>query len=69
LRRSQQAVAGKIGSNAVKVYACSWHRTKGNAVCSNTVRRPVDDVDRSVVDWIREHVLREELIIETVGEI
>jgi hypothetical protein len=60
---------GKVGSQTVKVYACHKHRTEGNSVCSNTLRRPVADVDAAVTDWISTNVLREELVVETLHEI
>jgi hypothetical protein len=64
-----QAVHGKVGSQSVKVYACHKHRTEGNSVCANTLRRPVADVDAAVTDWISANVLREELVVETLHEI
>jgi site-specific DNA recombinase len=64
-----QAVNGKVGSQSVKVYVCHKHRTEGNAICANTLRRPVVDVDAAVTDWISANVLREELVVETLREI
>ena len=64
-----QAVLGKIRSQSAKVYVCHNHRTGGNAICRNTLRRPVTDVDGAVTDWIAKNVLREELVIETMREI
>jgi hypothetical protein len=42
---------------------------RGNAVCANTLRRPVADVDAAVTGWIQTNVLREELVVETLHEL
>jgi hypothetical protein len=60
---------GKIGSQIVRVYMCSWHRDRGDAVCKNTVRRPVNAIDDAIVAWIKQHVLSEELVVETLKEV
>jgi hypothetical protein len=64
-----QTVNGKAGTRLIKVYVCHKHRTEGNAVCPNTLARPVEKVDGAVADWIAANVLREELVIETIREI
>lgn len=64
-----QVTNGKIGSQTVRVYMCSWHRDRGDAVCTNTLRRPVATVDEAVLSWMKQHVLTEELIIETLKEV
>ena len=61
--------SGKVGSVAIKVYGCAYHRDRGNAVCGNRLRRPVDSVDQAVVDWIQENVLTEEVIAATLREV
>ena len=60
---------GRVGYETVKVYACSWHRDRGETVCSNSLRRPVETVDRTVVDWLQANVLREEVIVEALREL
>jgi site-specific DNA recombinase len=64
-----QVANGKSGQSVIKVYGCAWHRNRGDAVCGNTVRRPVESVDGTVLSWIREHVLTEELLLETLREV
>jgi hypothetical protein len=66
---AMQAVNGRAGTQIIKVYVCHTHRTQGNAVCPNTLARPVAKVDGAVADWIVANVLREELVIETVREV
>ena len=60
---------GKWGAENVKVYSCAYHRNRGDAVCKNAVRRPVDRVDEAVIDWIEQNVLKEELIVAALDEL
>jgi DNA invertase Pin-like site-specific DNA recombinase len=57
----------RLGTAIVKVYVCSYHRSRGDEVCKNTARRPVDAVNRVLVDWMRGNVLTEELVAEVVS--
>ena len=56
----------RIGTETVKVYTCAYHRERGNSVCDSTVRRPVSGVNSAVVEWIKDNVFHEELIVETL---
>lgn len=60
---------GKQGQENVKVYACSWSRDRGKAVCANTLRRPVSVVNSSVLDWIARNLLSEELIAAVLVDV
>ncbi|WP_437786865.1 hypothetical protein [Sorangium sp. So ce1097] len=60
---------GRVGYETVKIYACAWHRDRGEAVCSNGLRRPVEVVDQALLDWLKEDVLREEVIAEALREL
>lgn len=64
-----QAINHRIGGETVKVYVCAYHRNRGDAVCRNTLRRPVAEVDAAVLDEVSRTALREELIVETIGEL
>lgn len=64
-----QVSNGKSGQTVIKVYGCSWHRNRGDAVCGNTLRRPVDAVDEAVVGWLKDNVLSEALVLETLREV
>ena len=64
-----QAVNGKSGTQIIKVYVCHKHLTEGNAVCPNTLGRPVESVDAAVADSVSANLLREELVVETLQEI
>jgi site-specific DNA recombinase len=57
------------GSTNVRAYGCSRHRDRGDAVCGNTLRRPVSTVDAAVIGWVQENVLREELIGDALAEL
>ena len=54
------------GKSRRKVYVCSWHRDRGKEVCGNKSRREVGTVDEAVIGWIRENILTEELVIQTI---
>ena len=56
----------KQGKKNIKAYTCSWHRDRGNAVCNNTLRRPVNSVDETVVCWIKKNILSEKVIVATL---
>ena len=61
---------GKSGAKVgTRVYGCAWHRTRGDSVCGNTLRRPVDTVDAVVTAQVRQKLLREELVLETLRAI
>ena len=60
---------GRQGSKAIKVYGCAYHRDRGNSVCSNTLRRPVETINEAVTSWVRRHVLTEETIVEALKEV
>ena len=60
---------GKSSYTPIKVYTCSYRRTRGETVCSNSSRRPVEVVNRLVVDWILEHALSEQILVDTLLEI
>ncbi len=64
-----KAVAAKHGSQTVKLYACAHHRERGEAVCGNTLRRPVAAVDAVVVDWLLSSVLTEDVIAAVLAEV
>ncbi|GAC1549848.1 MAG: recombinase family protein [Polyangiales bacterium] len=65
-----QAINGRVGKKIItKVYACAWHRDRGDAVCANTLRRPVSIIDGAVMSWVRDNVLREEVIVDVLKEV
>lgn len=46
----------KVGSQIVKAYGCSWHHTRGNTVCSTTVRQPANEVEEALLAYLFEHL-------------
>ncbi len=64
-----QATNGKDGAQKIKVYVCSWHRNRGNEVCANSLRRPVQAINSAVVGWIQDNVLREDLVLDVLQEV
>ena len=57
------------GKTTIKAYACSYHRDRGNAVCENKLRRPMEEIDTAVASWLKENVLTEEIVIATLREV
>lgn len=53
------------GSQTIPAYACAYHRERGNTVCTNATRRPVELVDGAVVESLLE-LLTEEMIVRVV---
>jgi len=54
----------KRGYVNVPAYFCSYHRDRGPTVCGNTLRRPVVDVDSALIEWLRSHLLTEDMLAE-----
>ncbi len=59
---SMLVMRAKHGTEIKKLYGCSHNHNRGEAVCGNTLKRPMLDVDRAVVEWIEANVLNEEVI-------
>lgn len=51
------ATNSKRGGKTIKVYVCGWNRSRGPTVCPVTLRRPVEEVDAAVLDWIQRNVM------------
>lgn len=60
---------GRDGKKPIKVYTCSWYKNRGLAGCQNSLRKPVEEVDALVLDWIRERVLTEEIVVQVLREV
>src|SRR5262245_26182080 len=59
-------INGRDGNRPMKAYTCAYHRNRGDAVCESSLRRPIESVHEVVIDWIRENLLSEELILATL---
>lgn len=60
---------GRQGTSPIKVYVCNRHRERGDTVCTNKLRRPVDAMDAAVISWIERNVLTEDVVLEVLEEI
>ena len=58
---------GKVGRLATKVYMCGYFHDR--AACTNSLRRPVAEADASCIAWIKDNVLREEVVLEILKEV
>lgn len=63
------AVHGRDGTTPIKVYVCSYRRDRGEAICTNSHRRPVDRLNAGVIDWIKSNILSDELVLDTLKEV
>jgi len=63
------ATNGRRGQKTIKVYSCAYHRDRGNTVCSNSLRRPVELMDAAVLYWIEQHVLTEDSMLQVLDEL
>ena len=55
------------GDHDIHAYQCAWARDRGDTVCRNHLRRPLEELDGAVVGWIRDHVLNRDVISETLA--
>lgn len=58
---------GKLGSAPAMMYGCSYHHDRGDAVCTNALRRPMADVDAKWIDAVKATVLTEEIVLAVLG--
>ena len=59
----------KVSYDNVRAYGCSYHRSRGDEVCKNTLRRPMETVNEAVIGWIQQNMLSEEVILEVLQEV
>jgi len=50
----------------VAAYTCSKRKNLGSFACENSLRRPVESIDKAVLDWIRNNVLTEKMLMRTI---
>ena len=60
------AINGKVANAMVKAYTCAYHRDRGTTVCGSSLRRPVESLNSSIVGWIRENVLSQNVVAEAL---
>jgi site-specific DNA recombinase len=57
-----QASTGRHGAHMVPVYQCGWARDRGPSVCRNRLKRPTQELNGAIVEWIRKRVLSDRLL-------
>jgi site-specific DNA recombinase len=62
-----QVINGKSSYDPVKVYICANYREK--STCTNSLRRPVKDVDAAVLSFIEREILTEDVITSVLKEV
>jgi site-specific DNA recombinase len=53
----------------VAAYTCSKRKNLGSFACKNSLRRPVESIDKAVLGWIRDNVLTEKMLMQTIGSL
>ncbi len=66
---SMKVLGGKDNKKPIKVYGCANHHDAGSAVCANTLRKPVEQVDQTVVDWLQDTILTEQFVVRALRKI
>ncbi|MEO8797575.1 MAG: recombinase family protein, partial [Polyangiaceae bacterium] len=62
-------ISGRDGMRPIKVYVCSYRHDRGDTVCTNRHRRPVDALNAGVVNWIKTNILSDELVLDSLKEV
>lgn len=57
------------GTSTIKVYVCKWHRERGDSVCKNTLGRPMEGMNGAVLDWVKQHILTEEVVVAVIEQV
>ena len=53
----------------IKVYGCTRHHMRGNAVCCVKLRQAIDEVEASVIDKIQEKWITQEMVTEILADL
>ena len=61
------AKRAKIGGEAAMVYLCGYFQDR--AACKNSLRRSVDEVNAGCATWLKDNILREEVVVEILKEV
>jgi hypothetical protein len=61
------AKRSKLGGASTMVYLCGYYQDRG--ICTNSLRRPLEEIDAACIDWINTNILRENVIAEIVNEV
>lgn len=60
---------GKLGTTAIKVYLCAYHHERGRAVCKNSLRQPIDEIDSEIIAQIEKKFLDEDFVLQLLREV
>ncbi len=67
---SISTTTGRWGTNpTAKLYHCSKNHSRGATVCGNNLRRPVNEINSLVIDWIQTEILSEEYVLAAISEV
>ena len=63
------AELARFGGETIRLYACSYHRGRGDAVCTNKLRRPALAIERELIERLKQELDREELVLEIIDDL
>ncbi len=59
----------RMSYDLTSAYACSKRKNLGSFACENSLRRPIDAIDKAVLGWIRDNVLTEKMLTHTLDQL
>jgi hypothetical protein len=62
-------VGSRDGQRPIKAYTCAYRHDRGESVCTNSHRRPVEGVNDAVIRWVQANILSEELLLDSLKKI
>lgn len=60
---------GKFGSKPTRMYLCAYHDDRGSAVCDNSLRRPVEEIDAQLLALVQASFQQEKFIEKIFAEV
>lgn len=57
-----QVSRSKHSGVSIPVYLCGWARDRGETVCTNKLRRPVEELEDALTGWMEAHVLTPDVV-------
>lgn len=61
--------SGKTGKQPIKVFVCAYHRERGDAVCANSLRRPLSEIEGSIAEWFQSKICEESFLLALLQEV
>jgi site-specific DNA recombinase len=59
----------RSGTTPTPMYVCGYHDDRGSAVCKNSLRRPVDEIDIKLLELVQASFRQEKFITKVLAEV